>query len=110
MRTRSFLVLPGMLALAAVMACDSDGSRAYHGCELIYQRGNWESQSGLELVHNEPRECPIHIYAIGERVNTAGDLYDNSLQFDVAELEMRDSRDRFLPRGAGIPGPTSTWT
>jgi hypothetical protein len=104
-RVRGGLGYAGLCA-ALLAACDGDGSRPYHGCELLYQRSNF-GDSGLGFVHQEPAECPIRIPRAGVTVRTAADMYDNNGLYREAELlvinsaNFRVGRDlrSFFPSG-----------
>lgn len=87
----------GLFVVSAAATChtDADGSRAYHGCEVYEQ--SYFSDGELELVHEEPVECPVPIYTVGQTVNSAGDLYDYRQKWLKGEHQVYRSTDRFVP-------------
>lgn len=89
--------LLGMFVLSTAATChtDADGSLAYHGCDVHRNSGFRDGE--LELVHSEPVECPIPIYSVGERVSSAGDLYDYREKWLDGLHDVTTSTDPYYP-------------
>lgn len=87
LRCLRFLATGFLLALAA--GCHLDGLGT-HSCDPYYSY-DWDDYE-LELVHNEPRICPIQLAHPGDPVFSSSTITDGGERdFQMSRLTMRNT-------------------